>query len=326
MNVSSLLASSAATRTNSATSSVYYDPRYLAAVALLEPDTQWHLWRHRSAMIPLIIRPLPNHLGHGFDVISPYDFSGPQVGEEDVSEVYAALRDWANRNDVVTGFFRFHPLIGDPALWNNLEGFELIHAADNVVIELGDEDAWLQQFKPRVMRDAKVAKRAGVTCRIHEATCDLLDDFVPHYWSSIERLGGDTYYRFPRSFFDPLSGSLGEKVQIAQARVDDKTVASALLLLDERCAFYYLAWSNDTGRRVCAMNFLMIEIAYHLQRLGVSRFHLGGGSESLRKFKARFSRHRVPYYIGKAIFDKDRYAAMSQQGDTKFFPAYRAPD
>lgn len=280
-------------------------------------------------MIPLIIRPLPGHLGHlghGFDVISPYDFSGPQIGEEDVSDVYAALCDWAGCNDIISGFFRFHPLLGDPSLWSNLDGFELVHAADNVVMHLADPDTLPNQCKPSVAQHVRSARREGATCHIGEANQLALDRFVPLYWESIKRLGGNPYYLFPRKFFDALVSALPEQVLVAEATVNGETAASILVLLDGMQAYYYLACSSHVGRRVKGMNLLIVETARHLCELGATCFHLGGGSSTLRQFKKRFTSNRTPYHVGKIIFDQPGYDRLSSEQETEFFPAYRATE
>lgn len=326
MSVLPLIDSSSTPRARPTASSVYYDEGYIAAAALLEPGAQWHLWRHRSAMIPLIIRPLPAHLGHGFDVISPYDFSGPQIGEEDVSDVYAALCDWANRNDIVSGFFRFHPLIGNPPLWSNFDGFKLVHASDNVVMHLPNPDTISKQCKPSVAQHIRFAKRERTTCQISEASQLALDRFVPLYWVSIKRLSGNPYYLFPRKFFDRLASALPKQVLIAEATVNGETAASIVVLLDGPQAYYYLACSSDIGRKVRGMNMLIVETARHLCELGATSFHLGGGSPTLRQFKKRFAPNRTPYFVGKIIFDQSRYARLSLGQETGFFPAYRAPE
>ena len=302
------------------TGGVYHDGAYLQAASLLEPDGRLHVFRHGAATIPLILRPLPAGCGPGYDARSPYDFSGPLLCGEPAGAVWSALGRWASKHEVVTGFFRFHPLIDEIEAWRNLSGLTLVHSADNVVIELAKGETMLSCFKRRVARDLKVADRAGVTCSLAPLTPAGLDAFVPLYHETMSRRRADTYYYFDRRFFDALPGGF----RLAGAYQKGAMAAGALILLDGDRAYYYLAASNEEGRRVCAMNALVVETAIALHSADVRLFHLGGGGSSLRAFKERFGPARAPYRVGQAIFDAPRHDRLVAGNSGNFFPAYRA--
>jgi hypothetical protein len=283
-----------------------------------------HVFRDGRALIPLIVRPLPEGCGPGFDAISPYDFSGPLLNGESPREVWVALSKRARERKIIAAFLRFHPLCGRSGAWEGLEGLEIVHSADNVVVELSNIDATSAWFKPQVQRDLKVARRAGVKCTVENATTQGMGAFVPLYWASMDRLGAEAYYRFPREFFESLIEGVGEDLKLASATIDGEPASAALLLVEDKTVFYYLACSSDLGRKSCAMNMLVVESALWAYEMGYKRFHLGGGSPTLRHFKERFGPGRVPYYVGRAVFDARRYAELSEGVSTGFFPAYRA--
>jgi len=303
---------------------VYYSEGYWRAAGLLERDGKLHVFRYGEAIVPLVVRPLPESCGPGFDAVSPYDFCGPLLNRESPGEVWQALCAWARQRRIIAAFLRFHPFCGHAERWQTLNGLEIVHSADNVVVGLSDDDTMLSLFKPQVLRDVKVARRAGVTCSVERAAARGMDAFVPLYWASMDRLGAEPYYRFPSRFFDSLIQGVGEVVKFAWATIDGDSAAAALLVLDDQTAFYYLACSSELGRKSCAMNLLVVESARWLHGMGYERFHLGGGSPALRHFKERFGPGRVPYCVGRAVFDAQRYAELSAGISTDFFPAFRA--
>ncbi len=305
-------------------SGVHYAESYLQAVATLERHGCLHQFRHGDAVVPLIIRPLPKDCAAGFDAITPYDFSGPLLGSESPHDVWDALRAWAAEKGIVTAFLRFHPLLADGRDWRGLPGLEIIEAGDHVVIDLADRSTMLDSFKRTVRRDLKVAHRAGVRCDLEPINANNIETFATLYDATMARHDADDFYRFPRSFFYRLVESLGDSFMMATATMSGRTVATSLTMLDGFRAHYYLSALDYEHRAACSTNMLVVETASRLHELGVQRYHLGGGATTLRAFKERFGPGRAPFFLGRAIFDTDRYAAMTLGLTTEFFPAYRA--
>ena len=106
--------------------------------------------------------------------------------------------------------------------------------------------------------------------------------------------------------------------------MDGRAVAAALVLLGGPTAYYYLAALDVSARQTCAMNALIVRTAGRLHEMGLTRFHLGGGAGGVSAFKERFGPGRVPYFVAKAVFDRERYEHLCDGIATEFFPAYRA--
>lgn len=302
---------------------VYYHESYLQAAATLEQEGELHVFRHGESVVPLIVKPLPAECGAGFDAITPYDFSGPVLQGEDAETVWESLRSWALERRIVSAFFRFHPFYEDATLWEGLSGLEIIQSAQNIVVDLSDHDEMLSSFKRYVFRYVKVAQRNGDTFDLRPIDQAGLDAFVPLYFMTMERNRANSFYYFPRSFFDQLCETLSDRWLIATVSIENEVVASVLILIDGLTAYYYLACSNDTGRKARAMNFLIHELSIAMQATNLEKLHLGGGSDNLREFKQRFGPGRVPYYVGRAVFDREHYDRLSHHVQTDFFPAYR---
>lgn len=290
---------------------------------MLEPDGVLRVFRFGRAVVPLIAKPLPKNCGPGFDAISPYDFCGPRLNGEPADRVWPALCAWASEQGILAAFFRFHPFHGEPEAWRGFDGLEIAQSSQNVVIELNDTDMMLSACKATVPRDMKVAQRAGVTCEFCPISPEGLDAFVSLYLQTMDQLGAADFYRFPRAFFDALAAELGDSCALATARWNGRIVACSLILLDGATAYYYLTGFDREARRARPMNLLVFEAACRLRKMGFERFHLGGGSPSLLAFKERFGPGRVPYYVGRAVFDQTRYSDLTRGVQTDFFPAYR---
>lgn len=304
---------------------VYHQEEYLQAATSLEREGELQVFRHGEAVVPLIVKSLPSQCGTDFDAITPYDFSGPVLQGESANQVWEALRFWAVERGIVSAFLRFHPFHENAMRWERLSGLEIIESAHNVVVDLFDHEEMVSSFKPSVVRDVKVARRFEAAFDLSPIDSSGLDAFIPLYTLTMERNQANKFYYFPRFFFDQLFNTLSDRWLIAMVRVENEVVASALVLLDGLTAYYYLACSNDNGRKACAMNFLVHELSIALAATNLEKLHLGGGGENLRKFKQRFGPNRVPYYVGRAIFDHQRYEQLCEGLDTDFFPAYRKP-
>lgn len=303
----------------------YYSAAYQDAVTQLEDNGQLHVFAYDDAVVPLILRPLPCG-DSGYDAITPYDFAGPWIVGDNASDAWDSLCSWARSRNVVSAFLRFHPYESKPQAWANLNGLEVSHVANHVCVDLDrDNSALVASFKPTARRYERVARRSNVTTALERFTEDNVGDFSRLYSQTMERLRASKYYRFPESFFAALARIQGGVFSIAKALYQGETVAAVLLLLDGERAFYFLACSDESGRTLRAMNLLVHDTAMALSKRGFTQFHLGGGTEGLLSFKQRFGPACVPLYIGRAVFDADRYAELSRNCRSDFFPAYRAP-
>ena len=78
---------------------------------------------------------------------------------------------------------------------------------------------------------------------------------------------------------------------------------------------YHLEGSNFAYSSLGANNLLLWKTALEFHKLGVREFHLGGGynsapDNSLLKFKKAFSNNLNEFYIGKWIFNPDKYSEI----------------
>ena len=100
--------------------------------------------------------------------------------------------------------------------------------------------------------------------------------------------------------------------------------AAALLLDGAGVREYHLAAASEAGKRQGAASLLLHEAAMGARDSGCAELYLGGGTDAsednpLLFFKSGFSRKRLAYRTGSAVFDAAAYAQLEQR-----FPEQRA--
>jgi len=157
-----------------------------------------------------------------------------------------------------------------------------------------------------------------------------LNEWFALYDGLVKKRGLSDVHAFPLSYFKALANLDG--VTALGAWKEDSLVSCHLWIGHDRYQHSHLAATNAEGYKNRAA-FALNEMALHyFSDSDVLNF--GGGSgyandetNSLACFKRDFSNDTSMSYICGAILDQERYSELIKengQGDTNFFPAYRA--
>ncbi|WP_298749244.1 peptidoglycan bridge formation glycyltransferase FemA/FemB family protein [uncultured Arcobacter sp.] len=101
-----------------------------------------------------------------------------------------------------------------------------------------------------------------------------------------------------------LSNAFNKNFLIETIYFEEKVVASCLILIFEDCAFYYLAASNEDGRKLFASYFMIKELLDYLTINGIKRFDFAGitpyeqSANGVNKFKVGFG-GKIVNYLGE---------------------------
>lgn len=308
-------------------------PSYVYAAAKLESGglPRLAVWETRQGCVihPFVQRPVPGREGKS-DLISPYDFGGFWFSSNDKARRKSLLAgfepafvDWARQSNVVCEFIRFHPFSGVGEL--SFDQYQVTLHCDNVFVDLsqGYEAAW-RGYHPTRRRQVKQGQRG----RLQMAFGDDFGQFVTLYHRNLDTLGADAFYYFPVSFLQ----SIGDNLELRYFNAPDgRLVAAHTYLIDGDTVFAYLCHSERDSLGLRPNDFAYDAAIRDFAARGFRRLHFGGGSPSLYRYKAKFSPDRVPYYVGRAVFDPDAYRALTEARaangpiDSGYFPAYRAP-
>lgn len=294
---------------------VWSDPSFLALDALRQPGLEptfflhqrgedfWYHAFHLSAVPGSSWR----------DVQSAYGYGGPLCqcqGGGFLAEAWSAWRHWCLDQGVMVEFVRFQPLLENHRWY----GGTIEPNRQTVWVDLTAGDPW-SDYNSLTKRQIKKSVKAGVEVSLREPRTfaplfrSLYENFIT------ERQAGQEY-RFPGAFLEGVSSWEASHGLVAHHQ--DEVLAAVLLLAGSEVLEYYLGASTPRGRELGAMRALLHEGALLGQRLGCTRFHLGGGTDSdkdnpLLFFKAGFSSLRANYHIGHYVHLPEQYQRLRQQ-------------
>lgn len=266
------------------------------------------------------------------DIISAFDFGGffdttnsIQRKGELVSKFEKYFFEYANSCKIVSEFCRVHPFYNFD--FNVLKLYECKYITDNVYvfIDRSYEEIWKDYAASR-KRLVKQGRRNNFKV---EESRDF-SKFIPIYYKNLDRLKASKDYYFPIDYLKNLNEFLDlyylytEKGELCSAHV---------YLKDNDNVFAFLPHSMQDFLNLRPNDFLYDHVIEKYSKLNLKNFHLGGGVDSLRQFKSKFSNHRIPYYIMKAVFQPNIYKELVLQNykisgsctpsNTDFFPEYR---
>lgn len=333
----------------------YHLPGYVSLCAQEERGTAQIISCGRDGaqcLLPVILRtlaaPESEFTNDVRDATSPYGYPGPltsfPAGWDEVRRVgfvrdaVTALKRSLRERGVVSAFVRLHPLLAVP-LPALAEVGELVRHGDTVSVDLTADAG-------RIWCGLRGNHRTGITKSIragHQAEIDVnwdhLDVFVAAYHETMDRVGAQRSYYFPRSYYPSLRRALGGRVHLGLSRIGGRVASAALFTEVGGIVQYHLGGTFDEFLRWYPHKLLFHHVMLWAKERGNHTFHLGGGvgggEDSLFHFKAGFSPLRHAFHTWRLIGDEAAYAqaveevqkrnGVEKREATSFFPAYRTP-
>ena len=283
--------------------------------------------------------PFRTHIAKGevFDIATPYGYGGPVVNNfstDDIEDFFIQLKSWARENNIISHFFRFHPLLENHRYFKDF--VELNTFKKTVFLDLSSEEIIYKNLNDKCRNALKKALKNDIKVVIDNSV-PMQKKFVELYKSTMQRNGASDYYYFNDMFFENLFKTLGGISNIFSAVYNDEVVSSAIIFSANQNMHYHLSAANREYMKLSGNNLLLYEIARYGARNGFAKFHLGGGVDSedgLFIFKKCFNKNGLlDFYIGRIMFDIDRYNDLMLMRkkidplfnmDTNFMIAYRS--
>ncbi|MPN24543.1 hypothetical protein SDC9_171942 [bioreactor metagenome] len=135
----------------------------------------------------------------------------------------------------------------------------------------------------------------------------------------------DSYYYFKNEYYQYLIDNLKPNLIIFYAYLDSVPIGASMFLYNENFIHYHLSGTLYEYRNYASSNLILASAAQWASKKGIKKFHLGGGvqnEDNLFNFKKSFNKNGIiPYYIGKIIFDLERYnylLHLRQEKDSSF--------
>lgn len=129
---------------------------------------------------------------------------------------------------------------------------------------------------------------------------DNIDDFV-HVHNDMTQSKELLHLKINPADIMQLAASFEENILIFTVYLDEEPVASCLVLLSGKKAFYYLAASSSLGRKTYASYYMVKELFAYLSSVGIENFDFGGitpynkEAHGVNKFKEGFGGEIVNY-------------------------------
>lgn len=319
----------------------YHLPEYLRFCERWEGGEAGAFWAESggsSFLLPLLLRPIPEHLAapRGWrDALTPYGYPSPLMrgGDESALRFFMeAFVSAARREEIVSAFLRLHPLLPLPPGVVESFGALVLHG-ETVYIDLTrtPEEIW-QGVRENHRRDIRKLQRAGF--RVAFDDWSLKEDFARIYRQTMSRLRAESFYCFQNDYFREIRDCLGERIHLAAVLSPEGDVAAAaLFVLTNGIVEYHLGGTAE--EYLCrAPSKLIFDFAWRWAREEGAKFlHLGGGlggsNDSLYSFKAGFSRCTADFHTLRMIMDPERYSLLSASSTAPpeepsgYFPTYR---
>lgn len=328
--------------------SVYLLPSYLKSIQLAEgyPVIIMVLFDdEKMAMIPYIKRrindiPIFAELDYEYwDIISPYEYSYAITNVDDpderdylINQLFLQIGYYCERENIVSEFIRFDPFLSDINCISSL--YKVRNSCNNIFINLIDSiNDIRKKFNNSVKKNIKRAQDCGLRFSQARENDENINLFISLYRESMKRLGADDYYYFSEEHFYSLIKEC-EGASLFFIRDDSaRLIAGSILLHHEGIGHHHLTGYKEDSILKRPNDYMVYSLINWGIANGLQYLHLGGGSENICNFKAKFSDTKLPYYIGWRIHNQNVYQLLcdlwrevndiSNEHEFNYFPLYR---
>ncbi|MDR4949070.1 GNAT family N-acetyltransferase [Neobacillus cucumis] len=272
-----------------------------------------------------------------YDITTPYGYGGPitSAKEEAIKkkifiEFEEIFESYCLRENIITEFVRFHPLILNHQDYKHIESTLNRHTI-YIDLSLDSEEIWANYDNKNRNRLRK-AQANNYFTMVHRSPSDL-EDFLRLYYKTMDKKNAYEYYYFQRDFFENSAELLKDHLELIEVVMDDKVIMSCFFMHYGDFIHYHLLGSDEDYLHFSPNNSLIHYVVEWGKAKGKKALHLGGGYtgdiDTLYRFKKRFNKYGdLPFYIGKKIHNQAIYDELVKDLPVpdNYFPLYRHPD
>ncbi len=314
---------------------IYYDKEYISLY--LKEDEQLFEFEYINSNKIFkqitIKRPITNigniKVDDGFfDLETAYGYGGIYLNTNDTIFINKALTKYQEKckdEKIIAEFMRFHPFNTFPI---NNKVFDInIYDRDVVVINL--EQDILKSYSSKVRNIVK----HSIENTTFQQSNDI-DKFIELYTNTMDKNNADDFYFFDKQYFTNLICI--KDVKLYEITFKDETIAMGFFIFSEDFIHYHLSANTALSYKLNANYALLHNIFLEAQKSNKRYCILGGGltssqSDSLFKFKKKFSKELKPFYISGKVYDEKVYNQYNKiwqeqsSQEVKYFLKYRLP-
>ncbi|MCL6561056.1 MAG: GNAT family N-acetyltransferase, partial [Firmicutes bacterium] len=266
---------------------LHYRPEYCG---LFRGQGEARLFVYRegtaSVVYPFLLRKvnlisgLEGALGQDlYDITSPYGYGGPLASPAAAESVwdnfYRCFVQYCKKNDIITEFIRFHPLLGNHRLLTNHVEVERVSSVVCVDLKGSDEEIW-SGYERNNRKNIKKAYREGLEVILEETPAHFTD-FITIYHQTMLRNRAGEFYFFSGDFYDRIHKELKGHFLYAHTLRGGRVISTELLLYNETYIHSFLGGTLDEFFEYRPNNILKHEVIKWAKKKGIKYFLLGGG-------------------------------------------------
>lgn len=273
-----------------------------------------------------------------YDIITPYGYGGPYIKnlksgnkERLIREFIFAFQEYCERNNIITEFVRFHPILNNAL--DFIDCYDVNYIRDTVGTNLSLYDnPFESEFSKSCRKDIRRALRKGVTYRIIEHPNDM-SVFKKIYYSTLQRNIADDFYYFDDNYFQQCIKLFRKNIILVEAIYNKQVIAMGLYFIYKNMIHAHLSGTLREYISLSPAYILKYAITLWGKENGYDLIHHGGGrtnsaDDKLYIFKKQFGKNTsFKFYIGKKIWNDEIYKKLYEfvrvKPNIEFFPAYR---
>ena len=311
---------------------IYYTPEYYKLYEEnLEGEARCFYFKNKYGYVlyPYLINSI-NKLGYKldrdyYDIQGAYGYNGcifSNNSKELKRNFYNDFRKYCNKNNIVTEFTRFHPIIENHKFSLNYMDVKFDRKTIFLNLNQSYEKIFFQEY---TSNNRNMIRKGNRLLNIEISNgADSLVLFVKNYLHTMKRIKSQKYYLFSDKYFQGFIKFLREKSYIINVfDKKNKIQNSMILLINGVFAHYHLSGRSSDCTINASNNFMLDEAIKFAQSKNCKFFHLGGGNTSaskdeLFKYKSNFSSSNLNFFTGFKIHNNSIYNTICDIWKNKF--------
>lgn len=267
--------------------------------------------------------------GKYFDFSTPYGYGGWIIEGGDTTRLFEEYQKWLVNNGIICEFVRYHPMIKNHEQSSCF--YDVIQLGEVVHMDISSPEGIWNNIISKNRNMIRKASKNGI--KIYNGRFPVIfDEFRVIYNGTMDKDEAEDYYYFSEDFYKSILEDLPQNAQVFWAEKDGQVIAASVMLAANKRMNYHLSGSLREFSSLAPTNLLLYEASLWGCANGYKTFYLGGGvgsgEDGLFKFKRAFYKGNLNhFYIGKKIFDQDKYNELinlrTKIENPGYFPKYR---
>ena len=267
-----------------------------------------------------------------YDASTQYGYGGIQCNSKDevfLKNAFTAFAEYCKQEKIIANFYRFHPFLDAGHLKNHIPFFIENSKVVYIDLTLSKEERW----KTYSSSTRNILRKCEKNLSFEKM--EDIDLFMDLYYKTMKKNEASDFYYFDKDYFQKMMAM--NDVNLFAVKYEEKVISSGFFFFSGDYAHYHLS-SNDPEFYKMNGNYALLEnVAAAGKAQGCKYFLLGGGrtaaeDDSLLKFKMKFTKNTLPFYIGGEVYNKEKYDELNQLWikenggiNKSYFLKYRLP-